>query len=337
MIAINQTSSQGIIRYGYIDRVRGLAMLLVVMGHVILFSEFNGLQVEKSCLFQIIGLFHMPLFFTVSGVNVKYDYDVKHGARKLCRRTLQLIIPFLILGSLYTYTLGSHSFVDFLSSYMKEGYWFLWVLFVYYLLNFVLIIVRRYVRSIVVDVLVVSSLYILLRIFYSYCGSDLQSWLSLPQIISYFPYFFMASMIAQYGLLEKLLSNEWVRISVLVGAPLGCFFILSGVGHLRIIVRLLCILFVWVVMYMTKTNNSKAFLNLEKWGRNTIWIYTLHYFVVAAFCFPFIGRFFINHYSIGLELIVTLPLALLCLEIAHLVGCLLSKIELVRKYFLFKC
>ena len=46
-----------------LDYMKGLAMMMVVMGHVLLFS----LKVDHTALIAIINICEMPLFFAVSG------------------------------------------------------------------------------------------------------------------------------------------------------------------------------------------------------------------------------------------------------------------------------
>lgn len=51
------------VRKQYIDRLKGLAILFVVMGHIFLFSEH-----ENDCINKFIGTFNMPLFMFLSGL-----------------------------------------------------------------------------------------------------------------------------------------------------------------------------------------------------------------------------------------------------------------------------
>ena len=51
------------IRIDYIDEMRGLAILFVVIGHII---QFNGIPTTNP-VFEFIYSFHMPLFFSISG------------------------------------------------------------------------------------------------------------------------------------------------------------------------------------------------------------------------------------------------------------------------------
>lgn len=53
-------------RINYIDRMKGMAIFLVVMGHVYFFAfEQSG-----SVWFDVISSFHMPLFMFLSGLVV---------------------------------------------------------------------------------------------------------------------------------------------------------------------------------------------------------------------------------------------------------------------------
>ena len=78
-------------RLKYIDVVKGIAIILVVLGH----RSFS----EK--VVQAIYLFHMPLFFIVSGyldtMSVSTLKDIKTIAKK---KISGLIYPYFILGSI---------------------------------------------------------------------------------------------------------------------------------------------------------------------------------------------------------------------------------------------
>lgn len=46
-----------------LDYMRGIAIILVIMGHVVQFS----LLMKDAAIMSLIGICHMPIFFTVSG------------------------------------------------------------------------------------------------------------------------------------------------------------------------------------------------------------------------------------------------------------------------------
>ena len=87
--------------FDYIDSLKGIAIILVVVGHCIAwnYSDFNTtiLESKPSDMFwwHLIYSFHMPLFFWISGFLLPrktINLDV------LWRRTYTLLIPFICAG-----------------------------------------------------------------------------------------------------------------------------------------------------------------------------------------------------------------------------------------------
>lgn len=54
-------------RIGYIDSLKGFSMLMVVMGHIIIFCTLN----YENVFVRHIVLINMPLFFFLNGLVVK--------------------------------------------------------------------------------------------------------------------------------------------------------------------------------------------------------------------------------------------------------------------------
>ena len=126
----------------YLDEVRSLAIILVVLGHLIRsFShDFVSWQICSAVFsFTRIGV---PLFFTVSGaLLLTRKHDVKLFLEKRFKRVFLpfafWIIVYLILGVLiwhyqptlqyvYELTFGAHA--------LSELFWFIWSLMGVYLL-----------------------------------------------------------------------------------------------------------------------------------------------------------------------------------------------------------
>lgn len=66
-------------RLEYIDFCRGIAILLVVIGHLI---QFNGI-VTSNPVFEFIYSFHMPLFFAISGYITQKVTHIETGKQYL--------------------------------------------------------------------------------------------------------------------------------------------------------------------------------------------------------------------------------------------------------------
>ena len=98
-------------RLVYLDEVKGLAILLVVMGHVLAWNGM-GTSADSSyneygdLIFQFIYGFHMPLFFCVSGFLFKSSGTFSDMVKLLYGKAKRLLIPYLATGTLVFWVRG---------------------------------------------------------------------------------------------------------------------------------------------------------------------------------------------------------------------------------------
>ena len=124
-------------RIEYIDALRGLTMLLVVTGHIysmcFMHDKFNEFDMSYNNFFE---LFLMPLFFFISGF-VFYKSDRQWNYVSILSFTINKIRVLLLSAFVF--------FLLFCFLYQKEimtslfdvhkfGYWFTFVLFIYFAL-----------------------------------------------------------------------------------------------------------------------------------------------------------------------------------------------------------
>ena len=118
-----------------LDALKGLAILLVITGHVIAFSHLK--TANNSLLFNLIYAFHMPLFFFISGYLVFGRFGPT-TAGWIQKKFVQLIIPYTIFTFFYFFILFGPSlsaitpvrvFQVFFSFTVPDSAWFLPVLF----------------------------------------------------------------------------------------------------------------------------------------------------------------------------------------------------------------
>ena len=79
-----------------VDAVKGVAILLVMLGHCIV---LNGLNETDPYIYDVIKSVQMPLFMLVSGVLAsyslhKYRQDKWYGIKKLPKRVVSYLLPF---------------------------------------------------------------------------------------------------------------------------------------------------------------------------------------------------------------------------------------------------
>lgn len=120
----------------YLDSLRGLAILLVVVGHLIQFNYNDGLL---NPVFNIIYSFHMPLFFFLSGCSRNLCENIKgigvtrirDLGKEIWSKFISLIIPSVVWTILVP--LFFQNKIDFRLTSLS-GYWFLNILFAIYVL-----------------------------------------------------------------------------------------------------------------------------------------------------------------------------------------------------------
>lgn len=94
-------------RIEYVDIAKGIAIMLVVMGHVL---QFDMAGANRNVVFSFIYSFHMPLFMSLSGYVVGIGYpQKKRGYREtLIRRFNQLAVPYFVWGLIIMPIFGAY-------------------------------------------------------------------------------------------------------------------------------------------------------------------------------------------------------------------------------------
>lgn len=86
-------------RMHYMDLLKGIAIFMVVMGHVLTICIRD---IDAATIFKIIGEVHMPIFFFISGwFTYKATADGRIRRPDLRRRAMQLIVPMVIVSTLW--------------------------------------------------------------------------------------------------------------------------------------------------------------------------------------------------------------------------------------------
>lgn len=77
-----------------VDVIRGLAILMVILGHTISNNNIEGY--ENSIIFKIIWSLQMPLFMLISGYVTKYARPINSSkalTMYIARRTYSYLVP----------------------------------------------------------------------------------------------------------------------------------------------------------------------------------------------------------------------------------------------------
>lgn len=206
--------------YEEINVARGIAVLLVVLGHSFpdgTIGIFNDNRIYKH-IFNYIYSFHMPLFFMLSGFvsykllqveGVKEKWNaVIHKAKRLLVPYIVISIPSLILkymfsGSAYNSFNFSETIPNLLSgTNPNTGLWFLYVLF----LESTFIIIFNKVK-----IEYIIGAFMLFRITYEVIPVPDICQLDLIQSCGSF-YFIGFWLYKHYDIVQKVLKNKYALI-----------------------------------------------------------------------------------------------------------------------------
>lgn len=187
-----------------IDIAKGIGIILVVYGHL-------------PCLIrEEIFLFHMPLFFLLSGYFFPLKYTMKDF---LLRKSKALLIPFLlfyILAFIYEFLLSNLTLRTFIheNSYFTDNIngplWFLLSLFEIFV---IFSIVEKYIYSRVLKLVIACVI-----TFIGYlCAMNKVSFFFFPQACLGYIFFYLGYQIKQYNILQ----NRKVYLYVIIGAILS--------------------------------------------------------------------------------------------------------------------
>lgn len=111
------------------DSVKGILILMVVIGHAIQFCM--GEECNDNHIWNIIYSFHMPAFMALSGWMAYRPLSNKKYADFVKRRVMQLLVPYFV-WSFLQYVLSGNFSIEGLAKmvFVPDCYfWFLWVLF----------------------------------------------------------------------------------------------------------------------------------------------------------------------------------------------------------------
>lgn len=274
----------------YIDVLRGIAILIVIYSHILLFCVGYS---ETSALTNLLRLYFLNGFFFISGFMAykTFTLSLLEMIKNIWKKITTLLIPTLITSGLYcAYVHGNPC--SFLADPAKGGYWFtiaLFIIMTIYTIEDFLIkkLKNRYLQSVII--LFVAGL------IYSWHKTDMPStawanYLSLGGTSYYFPMFTIGVLCKKHiELFHKYLDIPLVKTSIFLIAMFGAL-----IGYIPLLITSITVVLSTYFIVKDILNihleinefqrypNFKQliFNNLQIIGQNTIEIYFLHYFLL---------------------------------------------------------
>lgn len=265
-------------RISYFDQMKGVAIILVVVGHIMQFS----FGYNQSDVVRMLGIFHMPIFFYISGYFLyKEEPDVTGMLYKLYKRALNLLIPYLVFGMLWCTFTGT-SYIALLTS-GGGSYWFLWVLF---LLSTFFIIYGYSLRNIKKEWLYVFlwlvpyGAIIVAKIFENRIGGG-NDLLCCSQLVTYYRYFLIGYLCHRYSRMNNFLFKN----DIVYAIAFILYFIQWRYCNLYNMVLIFCGGMGAIIVlqnYLAKKQNvDNAIMRvLTRIGSASLPVYVIHYFFI---------------------------------------------------------
>lgn len=141
-------------RLQYIDLGKAIAMLFVVFGHINLFGIYGDEHISTCQVSKYTSILQLILFMFLSGLVASSSTLVyREAISQLLSKARHLLIPFFVVGGLFAYVVCHQDLWGFLSNSPKLGYWYLWVLFLYYItLYFFRLITSSFKTNVWIDI-----------------------------------------------------------------------------------------------------------------------------------------------------------------------------------------
>jgi fucose 4-O-acetylase-like acetyltransferase len=277
-------------RIDYLDGLRGLAIFLMVMGHVLawIFSDCQkAFDSNLSCglVWKFIYAFHMPLFMFVSGYFFRFSNEeslLQNALNLIYKKFVALLIPFATMG--YLLWVVRDNGVE---------YWFLRTLFELFVLCLPFYIVSNKINKnnkLIVDLLIFGFGYCLLFGGFHFLNAELKTILDAGRIVNHYPYFVFGFLLRKHEILQKILQKNVVySLSLIIFltlfflGTLGYFSMGGIIGFaLKYIIpfsAIFALYYFFIYIYRERGGKKVGVLNLFSYlGTHSIEIYLIHFF-----------------------------------------------------------
>lgn len=266
-------------RISYLDMMKGMAILLVVIGHLIQFSF--GYEISHSVRFLY---FHMPVFFYISGfLAYKKILSFRDLGKKLIKRGITLFLPYVVFLTCWCVFSGYTDIIGIILG-GGGGYWFLYTLFIISMFFLIYEYIIRHIEKTWIYVMLWIIPYVIIIIVKMYLnridsGGGLYD--IVAGIVNYYRYYLIGYMCKKYINFNKLIfCNDIVAGLGLIAYFLNWYFferhnillIFGGsMGAIIVLQRF---------FQMAVKEDSGIGKALSSIGKQSLAIYVIHYFLI---------------------------------------------------------
>lgn len=297
-------------RLHYFDMLKGIAIFMVVMGHVLTFCVRG---IDRASLFKFIEQVHMPLFFFISGwLTYKVNEQGLLKTPNLVSRAKRLLVPMVIVSTLWIFYFPhsglesplNSTFVGLWSSTWKNGYWFTLVLFQIILIYCVFAPLFGKLRGALQWISAIAVIWVALVAAVINFPTDIIEYVSFDLTATFWPVFMSGLVAARYReTFGKITNNSYLVGGAIVVCGVLIYFLswpwefefmdislavpmaVKAIFHVSLAIVAIAVVKPWSEKAFS--DNASGFTNriAKTWqylGNKSLAIYLLHYF----FLFP---------------------------------------------------
>jgi fucose 4-O-acetylase-like acetyltransferase len=286
----NASDTKAVRRIEWVDLIKGIAIYLVVVGHVLIYTFHR----DSGRLLSFIYSFHMPLFMFVGGyvAQLKYNKAMWSGFPKyLWTKFVALVVPYVVWGVLVWNVMDRYNWLSlgacgkFLTECVDiviyyKGLWFLLAFFSlsigFYL---VCVVLKKSKSGGVISLVLLALIYL--------CLFKLTGNLLWKISLQYIPVFglgcWMCGSEKVYGWLTAKKTFNWVLPCFLIAAS---YYQYEVNNWMKMVVGLLSApTFVWLCQHLEFGERVKGWL--LKLGNRSLSIYCMQGFFFAFLPYGF--------------------------------------------------
>jgi len=274
-------------RIGYMDALRGLAIFLMVMGHVLAWLYIDSKQafatnLYSGLLWEFIYSFHMPLFMFVSGyfLVIKFnDNLLKESAKFVYKKSIALLLPFITMGFL-------------LWAVRDNGveYWFLRTLFELFIVCLPLYLLSSFIANklrnirkdyylLLIDLIIFALGFVIIIVIGKLLNSTLEAIFDTTKIVRLYPFFISGLLLRRHKLLQKIVSQNIIYSLSLITFVASFFIRFFDYYHIPVFIINFSAIFALRYFFENSLNNeSRGFKLFSLFGKHSIGIYLIHFF-----------------------------------------------------------
>lgn len=307
-------------RNEYIDITKGIAIFLVVWGHVLKYTLPTG-----NDIYNLIYSFHMPVFFCISGYFVNNTFQRETTMTFFLIKSYAILLPFIVWGTLY----ACYSHLPVTSLFLDKynlGYWFLITLYILYILFLIIgkIFSCFKLNNIITEYLLFGLLYVLIYLIERneiQVDETIKQLFCIHYICKYYPFFIAGYFINKYKnkFNNIIKANSTFSTSFLLF--IICFIIKEYYWDSSMFILICGMAGSYCCIYIIKNYNRSIPLHnsLLYIGSRSLNIYVIHYFFLNLDLTSINAVIFKNDTNLTLcillTIIITIGIILLSLTI----------------------